>query len=140
MNFITCFSRSLLSSCLRICDRALKNSDKKIHYDLFLENSWKIFLFIKTHQYDILLKCSVNRVRFGDLSSHCACAQSNTSGISIFWNSCASSRVICSAISADLRSNSDGGLVITLRIGCIGDHFCCLNTMICVDKTKQIEN
>lgn len=88
----------------------------------------------QTHQYDILLKCSVNRVRFGDLSSHCSCAQSSTSGISIFWNSCASSRVICSAISADLRSNSDGGLVITLKIGFIGDHFCCLNTMICAKK------
>lgn len=134
MNFITCFSRSLLSSCLRICDRALKDETK-------IDKIWSAFFILlhaqcdrQTHQYDILLKCSVNLVRFGDLSSHCSCAQSSTSGISIFWNSCASSSVICSAISADLRSNSDGGLVITLKIGFIGCHFCCLNTMICVKR------
>lgn len=137
---MTCFSRSLASSCFRICERALQF----LYWFVINEMNWWYFgnsrqcahniIWISTNQYDILLKCSVNRVRFGDRSSHCSCAHIRTSGISIFWNSSASNNVICSAMSADFKSNNVGGLVIMARdgkMGFDGTHFCCLKIIIC---------
>lgn len=72
-------------------------------------------------QYDILLKCSVNLVRFGLRSSFCSWAQISTSGISIFMNRSESSSVICSAICSLLKSSREACFVVTLsdeRIGC----------------------
>lgn len=57
-----------------------------------------------------MLKCSVNRVRLGLLSSFCSWAQIKTSGISIFINNSASNKVICSAICSDLKSSNDACL------------------------------
>lgn len=91
---------------------------------------FNIFHCAITHQYDILLKCSVNWVSCGDRMSHCSWAQISTSGISIFWKSSASSNVIWAAMSEDLRSSSVGWLVTIARLvrmtGLVARYLCCL--------------
>ena len=60
----------------------------------------------------MLLKCSVNLVRLGDLSSFCSWTHRMSSAESRCMNSCASNRVICSARSTDLKCSREGGLPI----------------------------
>ena len=78
INLLTSFSLSFCSSCCRILVR---------------------------HQKLTLLKCSVNLVRLGDLSSFCSWTQSINSAESSLRKSWASNKVICSAKSKDLKLN-----------------------------------
>merc|ERR1719461_503635 len=58
------------------------------------------------HQKLMALKCLVNLTRLGDFSSFCSFDQSSSSVGSSFQKCCASSKVICSAKSDDLKCRS----------------------------------
>lgn len=88
INLSPSLSRSLGSSCCRI---------------------------LVLHQKLMLLKCSVNLVKLGDLSSFCSCTQRINSAESSRKNSWASNRVICSASSTDLKLSRLYGLLGVAR-------------------------
>lgn len=65
--------------CIRLFQYLSSSPTNKFGSSIFkttIENN-------ESYQYDILLKCSVKSVKFGERSSHCSCAQIKTSGISI---------------------------------------------------------